>query len=116
MIIAIDFDGTIAIGTYPQIEGQRQEAGHYIRKLKQEGHYLIINTCRSGDILIEAINWMLSEGIPFDRINDNHPEETARYNNNSRKVHADLYIDDKQIGGLPQWEEIYEYITKINKQ
>jgi hypothetical protein len=56
------------------------------------------------------VNWLLEKQIPFDRINDNAPEQTSLYKNNSRKVYAHLYIDDKQLGGLPGWNEIYDSI------
>lgn len=111
MILAIDFDGTICRGTFPNIEGESPYAGEIIRKLKADGHYIIINTCRSGQQLLEAINWLLQQEIPFDRVNDNEPAQIALHENNSRKVFADLYIDDRQVGGLPSWLAIYEYIT-----
>lgn len=111
MILAIDFDGTIARGIFPAIDGAKPYAVQMIRKLKADGHYIIINTCRSGQQLLEAINWLLQQEIPFDRVNDNEPTNVAKYGNNSRKVYAHIYVDDKQVGGLPSWLEIYEQIT-----
>ena len=116
MIIAIDFDGTISTGRYPAIDGLREGAKEAIMSLYTEGHYIIINTCRSGQQLLDAINFMIHEEIKFDRVNDNHPVESAKYNNNSRKIFAHLYIDDKQIGGLPPWDSIYDYVTEIQRQ
>jgi hypothetical protein len=46
--------------------------------------------------------------IPFDRINDNHPDKITLFGNNSRKIYADIYIDDKSIGDIPVWHNIYE--------
>ncbi len=112
MILAIDFDGTIARGKFPHIEGAIADAQQYIKQLKADGHYIIINTCRTGDDLLNAINWLVQNNIPFDRVNDNEPTNVAMYGNNSRKVYAHLYIDDKQIGGLPAWSEIYRLITE----
>jgi len=103
MILAIDFDGTICRGKYPNIDGLQPYAKEVINRLYHAEHYLIINTCRSGEQLLEAINYMLQQGIQFHRVNDNHPEESARYNNNSRKIYAHLYIDDKNLGGFPGW-------------
>lgn len=115
MILAIDFDGTICRGLYPNIDGLQPYAKETIKKLKEDGHYIIINTCRSGEQLLETINWLLEHGIPFDRVNDNAPEQITMYGNNCRKIFADIYIDDRQIGGLPSWLSIYEYIkTKKN--
>ncbi|MRI64408.1 hypothetical protein EDM00_10490 [Ornithobacterium rhinotracheale] len=113
MIIAIDFDGTIAVSKFPEILGLQFKAKKYIQKLKDDGHYIIIYTCRNGDNLTNAINFLLEKGIPFDRINDNSPENLKQYNSaNTRKVYADVYIDDKQVGGLPLWSEIYQFIKQ----
>lgn len=111
MIIAVDFDGTLHLGKWPAIGLQMPYAVEKMKQLKADGHYIIINTARDGDRLIEAVNWMLERGIPFDRVNDNHPGNTELYGSNSRKVYAHVYVDDRQVGGLPPWTEIYDYIT-----
>lgn len=111
MIIAVDFDGTLHTGDFPKIGNVAAEAEKYMNKLKADGHYLIIWTCRHGDRLTEAINWLIERGIPFDRINEHEPENIKKYQSNSRKVYAHLYVDDKQVGGLPSWKGIYEYAT-----
>ena len=116
MIIGIDFDGTICRGKYPAIDGQQPYAAETINALYDAGHYIIINTCRSGEQLLLAINWMLTQGIRFHRVNDNHPEQTALYNNNSRKIYAHLYIDDKNLGGFPGWKLAMEMILEFEKQ
>ncbi|MBN1987848.1 MAG: hypothetical protein JW783_00440 [Bacteroidales bacterium] len=114
MILAIDFDGTIVRGKFPNIDGLVPDAKLYIPRLKKAGHYIIINTCRSGDLLTEAINYLLQHEIPFDRVNDNHPDTTKQYNNNSRKVYAHCYIDDKNLGGFPGWAEAYDAIMRAD--
>lgn len=113
MIIAIDFDNTISRGKFPAIEGLQPYAKETINRLFADGHYLIINTCRSGEQLLQAINWMLQQGISFHRVNDNHPEQTALYNNNSRKIYAHLYIDDKNLGGFPGWLQAEKTIREM---
>lgn len=110
MIIAIDFDGTLHTGRWPDIGSPAPYAVDMMQKLKADGHYLIIWTCRENRQQTEAINWLLDKQIPFDRINDNVPGQTELYGNNSRKVHTDLYVDDKQVGGLPCWDEIYNEV------
>ena len=81
-----------------------------MKKLKKDGHYLIIWTCREGQDQTDMINWLLEKEIPFDRVNDNHPDNIVKYNNNSRKINCDMLIDDLQVGGLPTWEDIYEEV------
>jgi len=116
MIIAIDFDGTLHRGKWPEIGAPAPCAADIMRKLHEDGHYLIIWTSRGGDLLIDAINWLLMHEIPFDRVNDNRPENSSLYGSNSRKVYAHCYIDDRQVLGLPTWPEIYEWITEEEKQ
>ncbi len=113
MIIAIDFDGTLHVGKWPEIGMPAPYAIETMQKLKADGHYLIIWTCREGERQTEMVNWMLDRGIPFDRVNDHKPSSVAQYGYASRKVYAHLYIDDKQVGGLPRWDDIYEEVCLI---
>jgi hypothetical protein len=115
MIIAIDFDGTIHTGRWPEIGLPAPDVVKVMRQLKDDGHYIIIWTCREGERQTEAINWLLEKGIPFDRINDHKPGTTEIYGYSSRKVYAHLYIDDKQVGGLPLWNEILDYTYELEK-
>jgi hypothetical protein len=112
MIIAIDFDGTLHAGRWPGIGIPMPYAIDTMCRLKADGHYLIIWTCREGLRQTEMINWLLEHAIPFDRVNDHAPANIQMYGNNTRKVYAHVYIDDKQVGGLPTWPEIYDYITR----
>lgn len=111
MIIAVDFDGTLHTGTWPEIGLPKAYAVHAMQSLKEAGHYLIIWTCREGEAQTRAVNWLLENGIPFDRINDHHPANVAKYGGDARKVWADLYIDDKNLGGLPDWDEILNIVN-----
>ncbi len=112
MIIAIDFDGTIHSGEWPGIGEPMPGAKEVINNLRAEGHYIIIWTCREGQRQTEMVNWLLEQGIGFDRINDHEPRQVALYNNDSRKVYAHIYIDDKNVGGLPSWGEIAMLIRR----
>lgn len=116
MILAIDFDGTLHMGQFPEIGIPMPYAIEKMKQLKADGHYIIINTCRCDADLLKAINWMCRKGIPFDCINENHPENVEKYNSDSRKIYAHIYVDDKQVGGLPPWDEIYNYITEAEQQ
>lgn len=110
MIIAVDFDGTIARSNYPVILGEQPYAGEVLRQLHEDGHYIIIWTCRCGVHLLKAINWLLERGIPFDRVNDHNPENVEKYGEGGNKVYAHVYIDDKNVGGFPGWRECLETI------
>lgn len=113
MIIAIDFDGTICRGKYPAIEGAQPYAREVITRLHEGGHYIIIWTCRTGERLLEAVNWLLEQKIPFDRINDHHPDNLREYGNiGGKKIYAHCYIDDKNLGGFPGWLEAEREINR----
>ena len=113
MIIAIDFDGTIVRNAYPATGQLQPDAARYINRLYDDGHYIIIWTCRAGERLLEAINCLLEAGVRFHRINDDEPCNLSKYGGAGRKLYADVYVDDRQVGGLPPWKNIYETITGI---
>lgn len=109
-ILAIDFDLTICMSEYPYLGEERNEAGMHIRWLASEGYGIVINTCREGLTLADAIKWLHRHNIPYHYINCNFPHLIAEYGADCRKVSADLYIDDNCLTGLPEWSEIYRLI------
>jgi hypothetical protein len=109
MTIAVDFDGTLHTGQYPEIGLPAPYAADVLQRLSTEGHYIIIWTCRENKTQTDMVNWLIENQIPFNRINDNI--EWEQYGYNARKVNADVYIDDRQLGGLPPWDEIYNIIS-----
>ena len=109
LIIAVDFDGTIVEHRYPAIGKIRPFAFETMEALQVKGHRLILWTHRAGKKLDEAVKFCEQHGIEFYAINKNYPEEVWD-ENESRKILADIYIDDRNIGGLPSWGEIYKMI------
>ena len=110
MTIAVDFDGTIVTHEYPRIGKPIPFAIETLKKLQQEDHHrLILWSVREGDRLREAVEYCASKGLEFYAVNANYPEETYDQWMN-RKVTADLYIDDRNLGGLPDWGIIYNMI------
>ena len=110
MIIAVDFDGTIVRHRYPKIGEELPFATETLRMLIREGHRLILWTVREGKLLDEAIEWCRDRGVEFYAINRDFPEEDATGSGFSRKLKADLFIDDRSFGGLPDWGTIYHRI------
>ena len=111
MVIAIDFDGTIVEHRYPLIGKELPFAIDTLRKLSQDGHKLILWTVREGKLLDDAVEFCKSRGLEFYAVNRDYPEENLGNNNHyTRKLKADLWIDDRNLGGLPDWGTIYEMI------
>lgn len=111
MIIAVDFDGTIVEHRYPSIGKELPFATETLKKLAEEGHRLILWTVREGRLLDEAVAFCRERGLEFYAVNRDYPEEEKGQNNHfTRKLKADLWIDDRNLGGLPDWGTIYEMI------
>ncbi|MDR2622885.1 MAG: hypothetical protein LBC48_09995 [Dysgonamonadaceae bacterium] len=109
MIIAVDFDGTIVEHAYPKIGKPIPFAIDVLKKLQhEERHLLILWTVREGRLLEDALAYCKRFGLEFYAVNNNYPEENPGIE--PRKVNADLYIDDKNIGGIPDWGIIYNMI------
>lgn len=114
MIIAVDFDGTIVRHRYPEIGDEIPFAIETLKLLQQKGHQLILWTYRSGKELDKAVAYCKNNGIEFYAINKSYPEEVLS-GNISRKINADIFIDDRNIGGLPDWGDIYMQITGVSE-
>lgn len=110
MTIAVDFDGTIVEHRYPKIGEEIPFATETLKILAQERHKLILWTVREGELLEEAIEWCRQQGVFFYSVNKDYPEEEKSHNGFSRKLKADLFIDDRNLGGLPDWGTIYQMI------
>ncbi|PYE82650.1 hypothetical protein DFQ11_10175 [Winogradskyella epiphytica] len=110
LIIAVDFDGTIVEDAYPKIGKTRIFAFETLKRLQEDGHRLILWTYRCGTRLQEAVDFCKENGIEFYAVNASFPEEKFD-NSRSRKINADLFIDDRNIGGVLGWGEVYQIIT-----
>lgn len=115
MIIAVDFDGTIVEHKYPAIGKEIPFATASLRQLIQDGHKLILWSVREGELLEEAVKWCEQRGVRFYAVNADLDEDAASHQGTahySRKIKADVFIDDRNVGGLPDWGTIYQMISK----
>ena len=109
--IAVDFDGTIVTHEYPKIGTELPFATETLKMLIRDHHKLILWSVREGKLLDEAVEWCRERGVEFWAVNKDYPEESLENNNHfSRKLKADLFIDDRNLGGLPDWGTIYGMI------
>ena len=110
MTIAVDFDGTIVTHAYPAIGKELPGAIATLNRLQQEGHRLILWTVREGELLDQAVDFCRARGLEFFSVNANYTGESSDAATACRKVTADIYIDDRNIGGFPGWEAIYAMV------
>ncbi|WP_018674427.1 BT0820 family HAD-type phosphatase [Riemerella columbina] len=108
--LAIDFDGTIVEDAYPGIGKPKVFAFETLKKLQMEGYRLILWTYRSGKTLDEAVEFCRKNGLEFYAVNSSFEGEVFDHATQSRKIDADLFIDDRNLGGFPGWGEVYNII------
>ncbi|GLB52201.1 hypothetical protein NBRC110019_12400 [Neptunitalea chrysea] len=111
LIIAIDFDGTIVEDKFPDIGTPKLFAFETLKKLQDAGHLLILWTYRNETKLQEAVDFCKKNGIDFYAVNKSYPEEVYT-EEISRKIHADIFIDDRNFGGMISWGAIYQQLVK----
>lgn len=114
MIIAVDFDGTLVEHAYPAIGEPIPFAIESLKQIQQKFHHqLILWSVREGVLLQEAVDYCAKQGLTFYAVNKNYTEEN--YDSmSSRKLAADLFIDDRNLGGLPDWGLIYQIVEKMS--
>jgi len=111
MTIAVDFDGTIVTHEYPKIGKEIPFAIETLKRLQLiPDHLIVLWTVREGVELEEAVEFCRSQGLEFYAVNKNYPEESVDYPE-PRKLKADVFIDDRNLGGLPDWGIIYRMIV-----
>lgn len=108
--LAIDFDGTVVESKYPKIGKPMLFAFETLKKLQDEGYTLILWTYRSGKRLTEAVEFCKDHGIEFYAVNKSYPEEQFD-DDISRKIAADVFIDDRNIGGFIGWGNVYKELS-----
>ena len=96
-IYAVDFDGTLCENAWPDIGKPNHSLISTLKKAREKGDKVILWTCRTADRLDDAIAWCKEQGLEFDAVNENLPEIIGQFGTESRKVFANIYIDDKAI-------------------
>ena len=110
MKIAVDFDGTIVEHKYPEIGKEQLFAFETLKQLIKQKHQVILWTYRAGRELDEAVEFCRENGVEFFAVNKNYPEE--HYDGSiSRKIDADVYIDDRNVGGFLGWSAIWQILN-----
>lgn len=113
MVIAVDFDGTLTEkNIFPEIAPLRKHAKETIKHLQDAGHKVVLWTCREGKYLDEARVFLRLNGIELDGFN------YSPYQLQSRKIVADVYIDDKNVFMVDDvdWYKIEEYILSLGNK
>jgi len=115
-IIAVDFDGTIVDDMYPEIGKPKNFAFQTLKMLQKDGHRLILWTYRFGRKLDEAVIFCQENGIEFYAVNKSFPEEKFHEREASRKINADIFVDDRNLQGFPGWGEVYQKIANKEQE
>lgn len=108
-VIAVDFDGTIVEHKFPKIGKEMMFAFATMKELQRKGHKLILWTFRDGELLEEAVEYCRQNGVEFYAVNKSYPEEVYDLSI-SRKINADIFIDDRNVGGFLGWSRIWQIL------
>ena len=132
--IAIDYDGCIVKdGACPDGGELMPGAVDAIKRLAR-AYTLILWTCREGPALSTAMAMCKQHRLPFSAVNTCEgltPSRPSVSRNNTisrtmkqrtgknwevwtyrpRKIGADVYIDDKNLGGFPGWDAVVRDLT-----
>lgn len=111
LTICLDFDGTIVESDYPEIKCFKPHAVEIIKQLINDGHYIVISTCRIKDYETDAKQFLKNAGITYHAFNENNPMRVEKYNGDCRKISADVYFDDLAYPQLEiNWLGFYDFI------
>jgi hydroxymethylpyrimidine pyrophosphatase-like HAD family hydrolase len=113
--LAVDFDGTIVEHEYPKIGKEKLFAFQTLKELEKKGARIILWTFRTGKDLEDAVSFCRQNGVEFYAVNKNYPEE-VQDETVSRKIDADIYIDDRNLGGFPGWSEVWQILFPFELQ
>jgi len=108
--IAVDFDGTIVENKFPDIGPEKFFAIDTLKMLQEKQHRLILWTVRHGKKLEEAVEFCRKRGLEFYAVNNSFPDENFNPEETSRKINADIFIDDRNVEGFLEWGEIIRLI------
>lgn len=125
VVIAIDFDGTLAHHEYPKCGSLVPFAKETVLKLQAHNVRWILWTMRSGRHLEEAVSMLRLEGLRPWGVNHNEEQTWTT----SPKCYAQLYIDDAAFGvplikdewsdrEFVDWRPIYKHLfgTEVQNQ
>ena len=96
-VIAVDFDGCLCREKWSDIGAPNLAIINTLKHRRRAGDKVILWTCRVGELLEDAVEWCGTFGLTFDAVNDNLEENKAYFGNNSRKIYATEYWDDKSV-------------------
>lgn len=95
IIYAVDFDGTLSDSQYPDIGKPNRVLIEFLKSERAKGNKVILNTLRTGILLTKAVMWCNVHGLEFDAVNENLPEVIEEWGEDTRKIAAHYYIDDR---------------------
>lgn len=110
-ILAVDFDGTLVSNKFPEIGEPDWVISRAVKAYKEMGWKIILWTCRTDDMLQKAVDFCQEViGLEFDAVNQNIPEVQKFYGGDTRKVFANMYLDDRSaalfVGGVDNPSEL----------
>lgn len=108
-IAAVDFDGLLVENKFPEIGKIRQCMFDAIKSLQERGWKIILWSCRTEDMLSEAVAFCTNHGLLPDAVNENIEEVKEYFGGDTRKVFANIYLDDRNA----QYDSFFDEFNLI---
>lgn len=108
-IAAVDFDGLLVENKFPEIGKIRQPIFNAVKRLQERGWKIILWSCRTDEMLSEAIAFCTNHGLVPDAVNENIKEVQEYFGGDTRKVFANIYIDDRNA----QYDSFFDEFNLI---
>lgn len=100
-IAAVDFDGLLVENKFPEIGEIRQPIFDEVLHLQLQGWKIILWTCRTDKMLEDACDFCKKHGLFPDAVNENIKEVQEYFGGDTRKVFANIYLDDRNAQYVP---------------
>ena len=79
MVFAVDFDGTLSFGQWPECGPGNNGLIEFLKKRKNDGDKLILWTCREGSDLSAAVDWCLDKAETLEKLVKSGQKKFVRY-------------------------------------
>ena len=122
-LLAVDFDGVLCNSKFPAANSQNwlnKSLLWYVKRKQSKGWLITLWTCRENDGHPNfkdsrkfALSFLWEHDFVPDFVNENDPVRTAMFGSDSRKLGADRFIDDRNVGLLGAFLRFVDKRSKI---
>ena len=114
-VIAVDFDGCLCKNAWPEVGEPNWDVIKKVKEEHEKGADIILWTCRDGQLLEDAKEACKRWGVPLSAANESLIEWQEAWGNDTRKIGATEYWDDKAYNPVNPYITPFEMIPAYRK-